>query len=107
MKMEYHHKYGVIIKRQRMVYDENDQDDSEFAKEVAGSLGDFSIGNQWFVDNLTEQLQEKCLLVENLKNMIYAIEKTIKNIMNQDFEEIRASYQQQIKQLQDYLNVLQ
>jgi hypothetical protein len=39
-----------------MVYDGNDQDDLEFAKEVVGSLGDFAIANQWSVDILTEQL---------------------------------------------------
>jgi hypothetical protein len=56
VKRESHQKDGVIIKRQRMVYDGNDQDDPEFAKEVAGSLGAFSTANQWSVDNLTEQL---------------------------------------------------
>jgi hypothetical protein len=42
VKRESHQKYGVITKRQRMVYDGNNQDDPEFAKEVAGSLGAFS-----------------------------------------------------------------
>jgi hypothetical protein len=28
----------------------------EFTKEVAGSLGAFSTTNQWFMDNLVEQL---------------------------------------------------
>ena len=39
-----------------MVYDGNDQDDTEFTKEVAGSLGSFATANQWSMDNLVEQL---------------------------------------------------
>jgi hypothetical protein len=56
VKRESHQKDGVITKRQRMLYDGNDQDDPEFVKEVAGSLGAFSTANQWSVDNLAEQL---------------------------------------------------
>jgi hypothetical protein len=37
-----------------MVYDGNNQDAPEFAKEVTGSLGAFSTTNQWSVDNLAE-----------------------------------------------------
>ena len=46
-----------------MVYDGNDRDDTEFAKEFAGSLGAFSTANQWSVDNLVEQLRHKFMLV--------------------------------------------
>jgi IS4 transposase len=41
-------------KRQRMVYDGNNQDDPEFTKEVTSSLGAFSTTNQWSVDILDE-----------------------------------------------------
>jgi hypothetical protein len=106
VKRESHQKDGVITKRKRLVYDRNDQDGPVFAKEVAGSLGAFSTANQWSVDNLTEQLRHKCLLVEHLQNQIYTTEQTIRNIMNQDFEQIRASDRQQIQQLQDNLEQL-
>jgi hypothetical protein len=56
MKRESHQKDGVTTKRQRLVYDGNDQDSPLFAKEVAGSLGVFSTANQWSMENLTEQL---------------------------------------------------
>jgi ABC-type phosphate transport system auxiliary subunit len=74
------------------VYDRKDHDGLEFAKEVAGLLGAFSTTNQWSVDNLTKQLRNKCLLVEQLKNEIYSTKNTIKSRMNQDFEKIRASH---------------
>ena len=53
-----------------MVYDGNNQDALEFAKEVTGSLGAFSTANHWYVDNLVEQLRKKCLLVEHLQSQI-------------------------------------
>jgi hypothetical protein len=46
LKRETHQKYGAIVKRKIMVYDGHNRDDTEFAKEVAGSLGTFSTANQ-------------------------------------------------------------
>jgi hypothetical protein len=66
VKRESHRKDEVVTKRKTLVYDGKDQDALEFAKEVAGSLGDFSTAYLWSMDNLTEQLQHKCLLVEKL-----------------------------------------
>jgi len=82
-----------------MVYVGNNQDDPQFAKEVTSSLGAFSMTNQWSMENLAKQLRHKCLLVEHLKNQIYIAEKTIRNIMSQDFDQIRAHDWQQIQQL--------
>jgi hypothetical protein len=56
VKRESHQKYGVIIKRKRLVYDGNDQDGPKFTKEVTGSLDSFATTNQWSMDNLTKQL---------------------------------------------------
>jgi hypothetical protein len=46
------------------VYDGKGQNDPDFDKKVADSLGDFTTANQWSVDNLTKKLQQKSLLVE-------------------------------------------
>ena len=78
MKRESHQKDGVITKRKRMVYDVNNQDVPEFAKEVVGSLDAFSTDNQWSVNNLAEQLRKKCILVEHLQSQIQVMEWTIK-----------------------------
>jgi hypothetical protein len=82
MKREFHQKDGVITKRKRLVYDVNDHDGPEFAKEFAGSLGTFTTANQWSMENLTEQLRQKCLLVGHLQNQIYTIEQTVRKRMN-------------------------
>lgn len=78
MKRESHQKDGVITKRKRMVYDVNNQDVPEFAKEVVGSLDAFSTDNQWSANNLAEQLRQKCILVEHLQSQIQVMEWTIK-----------------------------
>ena len=75
MKRESHQKDGVITKRQRLVYDENDHNGPEFAKEVAGSLGAFATANQWSMDNLTEQLRHKFLLVEHFQKRYMPLNK--------------------------------
>jgi hypothetical protein len=72
VERESHQKDGLVTKRQRMVYDGKDHDGLEFAKEVAGPLGAFATANQWSVDNLTELLRQKFLLVEKLQNEIYS-----------------------------------
>jgi hypothetical protein len=64
------------------VIDGKYEDDPKFAKEVADSLGDFTTANQWSVDNLTEQLQHKCLLVEKLQNEIHSNEHIVRSRMN-------------------------
>jgi ribosome-binding protein aMBF1 (putative translation factor) len=73
-----------------MLYDGNNRDDSEFVKEVAGSLGAFATANQWSVENLAEQLRHKNLLVGQLQDQMLTMEQTVKNKMSQDFEQIRA-----------------
>jgi hypothetical protein len=106
VKRESHQKDGVITKRQRMLYDGNDRDDSEFAKEVAGSLGAFATANQWSVENLAEKLRHKILLVGQLQDQILTMEQTVKNKMSQDFEQIRAYDRHQIQQLRANLEEL-
>jgi hypothetical protein len=105
VKRKSHQKDGVITKRKILVYDGKDQDDPKLSKEVVDSLGDFSTANHWSMENLTKQLQNKCLLVEQLQNEIHSTGQTVRSRMNQDIEQIRASYQHQMKQLHDNLEL--
>jgi hypothetical protein len=58
-----------------MVYDGQNRDDTEFAKEVAGSLGAFATANQWSVENLAEATKTEVLLVEKLQNQIHTMSR--------------------------------
>ena len=71
VQKESQQKDGLVTERKKIVYDGKGQDDPEFSKEVEDSLGAFVIANQWSVDNLTKQLQQKSLLVEQLQNEIH------------------------------------
>jgi hypothetical protein len=59
------------------------------------------------VENLVEQLQQKCLLVEKLQKKILTTEQTVQNRMSQYFEQIRANDKQQIQRLRANLDELQ
>jgi hypothetical protein len=82
VKRETHQKDGAIVKRKRMVYGGHNRDDTEFAKEVASSLGTFATTNQWSMENLAEQLQQKSMLVEKLQNKIHTFDQNIYNRMS-------------------------
>jgi hypothetical protein len=56
------------MKKHKMIYDGQGQNDPEFEKEVADSLGSFATTNQWSMDNPTKQLEQKNLLIEQLHN---------------------------------------
>jgi hypothetical protein len=89
VKRESHQKDGVITKRQRMLYDGNDRDDTEFAKEVAGSLGAFStqINGLW---RIWSSNYDRRSYWWNSCKIKYTYEQTVRNKMIQDFEKIRA-----------------
>jgi hypothetical protein len=106
VKKKYQQKDGVVTKRKKIVYDGKGQNDPEFSKEVVDSLGAFTTTNQWLVNNLTKQLQEKYLLVEQLQNEMQSTEQVVRGRMNQDIEKIRLNYEQQMKQLQEKLELI-
>jgi hypothetical protein len=64
-----------------MVYGGHNRDDTEFAKEVVGSLGAFSTANQLSVENLVEQQQQKSLLVEKLQKKIHTTEQIVVGLL--------------------------
>jgi ABC-type phosphate transport system auxiliary subunit len=89
-----------------MVCDGHNRDDSEFTKEMVGSLGAFATANQWSVENLVKQLKQRNLLIGQLQDQIMTMEQDVKNKMNRDFEQIRAYDRHQIQQLQANLEEL-
>jgi hypothetical protein len=105
IRKESHQKEGVTTKKHIIVYDGHEKNDPEFAKEVADSLGAFTTANQWSVGNISKQLQEKSLLVERLQNEMQSTEHVIRSRMNYDIEKIRLAYKQQMKQLQEKLEM--
>jgi hypothetical protein len=95
----------VTTKRHIIVYDAHEKNDPEFCKELVDSLGAFANSNQWSVGNLTNKLKEKSLLVERLHNEMKRTKQVIRRRMNYDIEKIRLAYQQQMKQLQEKIEM--
>jgi hypothetical protein len=105
IRRESRQKEGVTTKNHKMIYDGQGQSDPEFAKEVADSLGAFATANQWSVDNLRKQLDQKNLLIEQLHNDMQQMEVTARDKINFDMDQIRQGFEQQIKQLEDKLEL--
>jgi hypothetical protein len=66
VKREIHQKEGVPVKRHRVLYDGQTQEETYFTTDVVDSLGSFSTTNQFSVGNLKEKLKQKDLLVSQL-----------------------------------------
>jgi hypothetical protein len=77
IRRESQQKEAVVTKRQRMIFDGYDLDYSELTKEMAGSLGAFTMTNQWSVENLAEQLKQRNLLISQLQNQISSVENNV------------------------------
>jgi hypothetical protein len=90
-----------------MIFDGHDLDDSNLAKEMAGSLGAFATTNQWSVENMVEKLKQKEILIGQLQNQIRTVEKNIRSKVNKGLEHDRASDRQEIQQLKSSLNEMQ
>ena len=57
VKQEMHSKEGTMVKRHRVLLDGKILEDEDFAIEVVGSLGAFTMANLFFVDNLKVRLR--------------------------------------------------
>jgi hypothetical protein len=106
VERETHQKDGAIVKRQRMFYDGQGLDDTDFAREMVGSLGVFATTNQCSVENLVEQLKQRNMLVRKLQDQMITMEKEVRNQMNKDLEQVRVSDRHQIQQLKTNLDEL-
>jgi ABC-type phosphate transport system auxiliary subunit len=106
VKRETHQNDGAIVKRQRILYDGQGLDETEFAMEMAGSLCSFSTANQCSVENLVEQLKQINMLVRKLQDQMKTMERDVRNHMNKAFEQVRADDRQQIQQLKTDLDEL-
>jgi hypothetical protein len=96
LKRETHQKDGATVKMQRILYDSQGLDDTEFAREMAGSLGAFATTNQCSVENLVEKLKQRNLLVRQLQDQMMTMEQNVRNQMKKEFEQIKAYDRHQI-----------
>jgi hypothetical protein len=97
VKREVHQKEGVPVKRHRVLYDGQAQEETYFSMDVADSLGAFATTNQFSVGNLKEKLKQKDLLVSQLRDQVKTVEQGVRSEMNKGFEQIRAHDRKEIQ----------
>jgi hypothetical protein len=97
VKREVHQKEDATVKRHRVLYDGQALEEEDFAMDVAGSLGDFSIENRYSVGNLKEPLKQKNILVSQLQNQVKTVDKSVIGEMKFFFEKIRSYDRQEIQ----------
>jgi hypothetical protein len=88
-----------------MIYDGHGTSDPKFVKEVADSLGDFTINNLCSMDNLRKQLDQNNIFIEQFHNDMQQIEVTSRERIIFYMNKIRQGFEQQINQLEDKLKL--
>jgi hypothetical protein len=104
VKQEMHLKEGTMVKKHRILVDGQNLEEEDFAMEVAGSLGDFSMTNLFSVDNLKSRLQQKNQMIAQLQSQIKNTEKNIRDEINKGLEQARAVDKQEIQLLKSSLD---
>jgi hypothetical protein len=66
--------------------DEQNLEEEDFATEVVGTLGDFSMANLFSVDNLKSRLLQKNQMISQLQSQIKNTEKNIRDEINKGLE---------------------
>jgi hypothetical protein len=69
-----------------MLYDGQALNDTDFSREMEGSLGTFAMTNQYSVENIEKQLKQRDKLVRQMQIQMKATEQEVRKQMNKDFE---------------------
>jgi hypothetical protein len=85
VKREVHHLLGTVVKRYKILTDDEALEEEEFTDEIAGTLGAYATANQYSVGTLRQQLKQKNLLISKLQAQIATVEATTKNEANKYF----------------------
>ena len=94
-----HLQEGKMVKKNRILVDGQNLEEEDFATEVAGSLGDFSMANLFSVDNLKSRLQQKNQMIAKLQSQIKNTDKNIRDEINKGLEQAKAVDKQEIQLL--------
>jgi hypothetical protein len=103
VKQETYQRAGATAKKYKILTDGEALEEEEFTDEIAGTLGAYATTNQYSVGTLKGWLKQKNLLISKLQTQIATVETNAKNEANKDFEQARATDQQEIEQLKSDL----
>jgi hypothetical protein len=102
---KFNKKEELLLKGKILIYDGQEQSDPEFARHVEDSLGDFETTNLWSVDKLREKHEQKNISIEKLQNDLRQTKVIFREKVNVELAQLKQSYDQRIKQLEEKLRV--
>jgi hypothetical protein len=107
VKQEFYQEAGKVAKKFKILADGKDMKKKEFATQIAGTLGAFSMANQYSVESLRDQLKRKNLLIKTLEAKLATSETAARDQVNSGIEKARAADQKEIKWLKTDLEQTQ
>jgi ABC-type phosphate transport system auxiliary subunit len=99
-----HLKEGTLVKNHMILVDGQNLEEEDFAREIAGSLGDFAMTKLFSFDNLKARLKQRNQMIAQLQSQIRNTEKNIRDEINKGIEQARATDKQEIQLLKSSLD---
>jgi hypothetical protein len=99
VKQEIYQEACKVAKKFKILADGKDMKKQEFATQIVGTLGDFSIANQYYVESLKYQLKRKNHLIKTLEAKMATTEATTRDQANSGIEQARAADEKEIEWL--------
>jgi hypothetical protein len=103
VKQELYQEEGKVAKKFKILVDGRAMKKQEFATQIAGTLGDFAIANQYSIESLKDQLKRKNRLIKTLEDKLATAEAVAIEQVNIGIEQCRATDQKEIKRLKSNL----
>jgi hypothetical protein len=89
VKQESYQKVGAVAKRFKILTEGKAVEEEEFTDEIEGTLGAYTIANQYSIGTLKAQLKWKNLLIGNLEAKVATTEANARDEMRKILEQAR------------------
>ena len=99
VRQELYQEAGTVSKKFKILTDGRNMKKEEFATQIAGTLGDFAMMNQYSVGTLKDQLKWKNHLIKTLEGKLATVEVVAKDQASATLEQARIEDQKEIEWL--------
>jgi hypothetical protein len=107
VKKKFYQEARKVAKNFKILADGKDMKKQEFATQIVGTLGAFTMANQYSIESLRDQLKWKNLLIKTLEARLATTETTARDQANLGIEQARAADQKEIDWLKTDLEQTQ
>jgi hypothetical protein len=99
VRQELYQEAGTVSKKFKILTDGKNMKKVEFATQIAGTLGAFTMVNQYSVGTLKDQLKQKNHLIKTLEAKLATSEAAAKDQASATLEKVRIEDQKEIERL--------